>query len=122
MGFTVSDEVEVRRGSMANALLDVLDTFLSLDKQYTVLRLACRTQADLDALDAEYVAAQKNFDDATDEELEDDDAAVAVLSQELKDCNAEVKQAETEMGNMSKVLDNLTEAVTIGSKLVAMIP
>ena len=107
---------------MANALLDVVDTFLSLDKQYSTLRLACRTKADRDALDRQYSTAQDNNEECTNQELEDDDAEVAALSKELKECNEELKKAETEMGTMSKVLDNLTEAVTIGSKLVAMIP
>ena len=107
---------------MANALEDVVDTFVTLDAQYAVLRLACKTHADRDALDARYATAQENNEECTDEELQDDDAEVAALSKKLKDCNEELKKAEVEMGNMSKVLDNLTEAVTIGSRLMAIIP
>jgi hypothetical protein len=107
---------------MANALLDVVDTFTSLDANYNELLLACRTQADRDALKAEYEAAEENVEACTNRELEDDDAEVAELCKDLKICNDEVKKAVAEMGDMSKVIDNLTEAITIGSQLIAKLP
>jgi chromosome segregation ATPase len=107
---------------MANALVEVVDTFKALDAQYNLLRVACRTQADLDALDAEYAAAEENCEKCTNQYLGDDDAEIAQLCGELKTCNDELKKAVTEMGDMSKVLDNLTEAVTVSSQLIAKLP
>ncbi len=107
---------------MANALLEVVDTFTALDAQYNMLWVACQTQADRDALDAKYAAAQENVETCTGKALEDDDAEVAQLSKELKTCNDELKKAVTEMGDMSKVLDNLTQALTIGAQLIAKLP
>jgi hypothetical protein len=107
---------------MANALLDVIDTFTSLDANYDVLMVACQTQTDRDALKAKYAAAQANVETCTGKALEDDDAEVAELSKDLKICNDEIKIAETEMGDMSKVLDNLTQALTIGAQLIAKLP
>jgi len=107
---------------MANALLDVIDTFVSLDAQYTMLRIACKTADDLATLDSRYVTAQENAEIVTGQELDDDDKEVSALDTQLKICNTELKKATLQMGNMSKVLDNLTEAVTIGGKLIAMCP
>jgi hypothetical protein len=107
---------------MANALLEVVDTFTALDARYNLLWVACQTQGDRDALDANYVAAEENVETCTGKALEDDDAEIAQLSNELKTCNDEIKKAVTEMGGMSKVLDNLTEAITIGSQLIAKLP
>ncbi len=106
---------------MANALQDVVNTFLTLDKQYNELRLACRTQTDRDELDRQYTTAQANNEECTNKELQDDDRQVAALSNNLKARNAELQRAVVEMGNMTKVLDNLTAAVTIGSELVALV-
>jgi len=105
---------------MANALLDVVDTFTSLDAQYNMLRIACKTPADLVTLDARYATAQARIEFCTENELEDDDDEVAILDTQLKARNFELKKATTEMGDMSKVLNNLTEAVTIGGKLIGM--
>ena len=107
---------------MANVLLDVVDTFNSLDTQYNMLRVACQTQADRDALEAKYGEAQDNAEDCTGQCLEDDDADIAALGKELRGCNDKLKNAEAEMGDMSKVLDNLTQALTIGSKFVGILP
>ena len=57
-----------------------------------------------------------------DKMLSDDDAEVAALSKQLKDANRLMDKAVTEMGNMNKVIDDITGAVTIGAALAAKIP
>ena len=103
---------------MANALADVQDTFTSLDANYKVLWAACRTDDDRTALEQKYSDAQKAYQTCVGEMLADDDEDIADLSVQLKTANDEVKQAVAEMGNMSKVLDNLTTAISIGAKLI----
>jgi hypothetical protein len=122
VGVAIRSEVIRGELSMANALLEVIDTFKTLDAQYNLLRVACRTQADLDTLDAKYAAAEENCEKCTNEDLEDDDAEITQLCGELKTCNDELKKAVAEMGDMSKVLDNLTTALTVGSQLIAKLP
>jgi len=106
---------------MANALIDVQNTFLSLDSQYNMLRAACKTDQDRAALAAQYAAAEKNYQTALNEMLEDDDAQVAALSKALKAANGVVSNATKEMGDMSKVLDGITTAISLGSKLIACV-
>jgi len=106
---------------MANALVDVQNTFLSLDENYNLLLAACQTDADRDALKARYAAAELNYDQSLDKMLSDNDANVAALLAQLKPLNDQVTQAVAEMGNISKVIDALTQAVTFGSKLLTMV-
>jgi uncharacterized protein (UPF0264 family) len=104
---------------MANALTEVQNTFLSLDSQYNMLRAACKTDQDRTNLAAMYADAQKNYQTCVNKILEDDDAQVAALCKALKAANSVVDQATKEMGEMNKVIDGLTTAIDLGSKLIA---
>lgn len=106
---------------MANALIDVQNTFLTLDSQFNMLRAACQTDAERNALDAQYSAAQQHYYAVLNAQLSDDDAQVAQLSTQLKAANTLVLQATSQMGDISKVIDNITTAVSIGVKLVSMV-
>jgi hypothetical protein len=105
---------------MANTLSDVQATFQSLDAQYNFLLAGCQTQAQRDALAAQYAAAQENYQSALNATLTDDDAQVAALSTQLKAANAQVVQATAQLGNISKVISDVTTAVSLGAQLVAM--
>jgi hypothetical protein len=106
---------------MANALSDVQATYLSLDSQYNTLLAACQTQPQRDALGAQYSAAQQNYWSTLNATLADDDAQVAVLSTQLKAANTLVVRATVEMGDISKVITNITTAVTLGDQLLKMV-
>jgi hypothetical protein len=107
---------------MANALLEVCTTFTTLDAQYNLLRAACKPGPDPDqpspdlvALDEKYTTAQENCYAAADKVLQDDNEAVARISQDLQ-------AVITEMGDISKVLDTITQALAFGSQLLALVP
>ena len=106
---------------MANALSDVQATFLSLDSQYNILLAGCKTQAQRDVLAAQYAAAQQNYQRTLNATLTDDDAQVAALSTQLKSANLQVVQATAQLGNISKVINDITTAVSLGAQLVAMV-
>jgi hypothetical protein len=106
---------------MANALDDVQATFLNLDGQYNLLRVACRTQADRDALSARYAAAQSAYQKCVGQMLQDDDAAVAALCTQLTTINKQVSALTTEMGDMSKVLSVLDQALRLGQQVMACV-
>jgi outer membrane murein-binding lipoprotein Lpp len=106
---------------MANALTDVQNTFLLFDAQYSVLLAGCTSQPQREALIDQYAAAQLNYQKALNATLEDDDAQVAALSQQLKAANTQVVQATANLGNIARVIDDITTAVSLGAKLVAMV-
>jgi chromosome segregation ATPase len=105
---------------VANALVDVQNTFLTLDSQYSMLLASCRTEAERDALARQYSAAQENYQVALNAVLSDDDAQIAALSSQLKAANTQVVQATAQMGNISKVIDDITTAISLGAKLIGM--
>lgn len=106
---------------MNNALQSVQATFLLIDAQYNLLRLACTSQQQRDALAGQYAAAEDAYEACIDKALEDDNPAVAALRTQLDAANAQVKQSVAEMGDMSKVIDRITTAVTLGANLAAKI-
>ncbi|MGA8111863.1 MAG: hypothetical protein WB974_20645 [Acidobacteriaceae bacterium] len=104
---------------MADALATVQATFLSLDSQYNLLRAACRTQADRDALDQRYAAAENAYLKCVGKTLEDDDATVGALCTQLTTINKHVSTLVTEMGDMNKVLTVLDQALKLGQQVLA---
>ena len=103
---------------MANALANVQATFLNLDGQYNLLLAACPTQADRDALSARYSAAQNAYEECADQLLEADDAALTALCTQLTTINKQVSALTTEMGDMSKVLAVLDQALKLGQQVM----
>jgi len=106
---------------MANTLADVQATFLSLDAQYNLLLAGSETQAQRYALSLQYATARQNYESALNATLTDVDEQVAALSTQLKAANARVVRATAQLANISKVIDDITTAVELGSQLVAMV-
>jgi hypothetical protein len=103
---------------MANALTEVQDTFTNLDAKYNMLRAACKTDMQRSDLAAQYSRAMAAYQECVNKFLSDDDLAIAALGAELKTANDNVANAVKEMGNMNHVIDEVTEAVDIGAKIV----
>lgn len=106
---------------MASALDDVQATFLSLDSQYNMLLAACQTEAQRNALKAQYSTAQQNYQATLNAELAANDQQIAELRSELQTANTQVVKATEQMGNISKAIDEITTAVNLGTKIVALI-
>jgi predicted transglutaminase-like cysteine proteinase len=106
---------------MPDVLSAVQATFLSIDSQYALLRVACTTGRQRDDLATQYAAAQKAYQECIGKTLQDDDPQVAQLAAQLKSANAKVARAVAEMGDMSAVIDDITNAVSFGGLLLAMI-
>lgn len=106
---------------MANALTDVQNTFTTLDANFNLLHAACTSDTERTDLGLQYGRAMANYQKCVNKFLSDDDPAVAALSSELQTANDKVAKAVTQMGNMSHVIDEITEAVDIGAKVVAFV-
>lgn len=104
---------------MANALQGILDTFTSLDDNYALLLAACRTKAARDQLAAQYSAAEAAYQKAANQVLSDDEATVAVLNTQLTSVNKQLRKAVAEMGDMSKVIGQIAQALSLGAQLMA---
>ncbi len=104
---------------MANALAEVQETYLSLDKNYSLLLAACQTEAQREQLEAQYAQAQDAYEKCLGQMLDADTAEIADLTARLKVVNAQIAGALSVMGDMSKVLNVITQALTIGEELIA---
>jgi len=107
---------------MPNALSVVQSTFTDLDAQYHQLLAACTSQQLSDDLAARYEKAENAYEACVDKMLQDDAPQVADLARQLEAFNTEIKHSVQEMGDMSRVLDHLDNAIAFGEKLAAMIP
>jgi hypothetical protein len=106
---------------MPDVLSTVQATFNSLDAQYTLLLAASTNPQQRTALENQYAVAQQAYQMCIGKTLSDDDPQVAALSMQLKATNLQVAQSVTEMGDISKVIDTITQAVTLAAKLAAKI-
>ena len=104
---------------MANALTDVQNTFTTLDANFNLLHAACKTDTERTDLGVQYGRAMAAYQKCVNKFLSDDDPTIAALSAELKTANDKVAKAVAQMGNMSRVIDDITQAVNIGEKVVA---
>jgi hypothetical protein len=106
---------------MPDVLSTVQATFLSIDSQYNLLRAVCSTQQQRDSLGNQYAEAQEAYLACIGKVLRDDDPEISALSIQLKAANAKIAQAVGGMGNMNKVIDDITTAVSLGALLVGKI-
>lgn len=106
---------------MANALAEVQDTFVSLNANYTMLRIACRNDTERHQLADRYTKAEAEYYACVNKILSDDDAEVASLCKELTDANKGIKNSVQLMGQISKVIDIIDDALNIGTQLLAKV-
>ena len=103
------------------------DTFDVLEKQYFTIKnnignllAACQTDAQRDALRNAYAAARDNYNTAINQVFKDNDLTVAGLRAELKDKQQQIEQSLTGLQDISAVINAITAAVGVGTKLVAI--
>ena len=103
---------------MSNSLQDVQDFFTDLNAKYNMLRAACTNDTDRTALELQYSRAQAAYQTSLGQTLASDDPQVATLGTQFTAASAVVKEAVEQMGDMSKVIDGITDAVNIAAKIV----
>ena len=106
---------------MSDSLQDVQDFFTDLDAKYNMLRAACKTDDDRTKLGVQYSRAEAAYQNCLNQQLVSDDPQVATLATEFTAASAVVKEAVKQMGDMSKVIDGITDAVDIAAKIVGVV-
>ena len=105
---------------MTNALSEVQDTFLSLDRNYRTLLAACQNDGQRSDLMRQYADADQAYEVCVGHILAEDDGQILALSTQLHAVNAQIAQAVTFMSNMDKVIATVTEAVSLGGELIGL--
>jgi hypothetical protein len=106
---------------MQSPLEELESTYFTLQSQIDLLSQACETQAQRDALSTQYVQARQNYWACVSKAFHDDDPEVVNLTNQIEAANKVVSDAVAQMGDITKVLTNITSVVTMGSQLATKV-
>jgi hypothetical protein len=103
---------------MTDVLQTLLATFNALQLQEVELLAACKGNQRAQ-FEEKYKQARKAYWAYLDGAFKNDDDEVAALATQLNVVNAWLANATKEMGDMSKVLDQIDKALSLGEQLAA---
>jgi hypothetical protein len=95
------------------------DQYMLLTQQLSMILSACPTQTERDQVMTQYVASRRNYWSSIQKTFHDDDPQVTSLVQEMKDEQKAIKDCMNQLNNIAKVIDIITDAVNVGTALVA---
>ena len=106
---------------MGDALSTLEGIYMSLQASLNDMLMACPTQADRDKVMSLYVAARENYWNCIKKAFHEDDPALQALVVEGKaDIDAITKICDS-LGDITKVIERITHAVTVGSEIAAKV-
>jgi hypothetical protein len=106
---------------MGDALTVVESIYFTFQDNLTELLAACPDQATRDAVLTKYVAARQNYWQCINRVFHDDDPVVRDLVVQAKAACVDLKTIDDHLGDIAKVIDIVTKAVTIGSQIAAKV-
>ena len=104
---------------MGPSLQSLEDQYMLLTQQLPMILAACPTQTQRDQVTTQYVAARRNYWAGILKTFHDDDPQIASLVQDMKTEQQQIEAAVKQLDNISKVIDAITKAVTVGTELLA---
>lgn len=103
---------------MGPSLQSLEDQYMLLTQQLSGILAACSaTQHDL--VMAQYLTSRKNYWRGIQKAFHDDDPQVEALVTEMHDEQKAIKAATAHLDNIAKVIDVITDAVSVGTALAA---
>jgi|HubBroStandDraft_6_1064221.scaffolds.fasta_scaffold397240_2 hypothetical protein len=106
---------------MGDALTVVESIYFTFQDNLDEVLAACPDQATRDAVLTKYVAARQNYWQCINRVFHDDDPAVRDLVVQAKAACADLETIDAHLGDIAKVIDIVTKAVTIGSQIAAKV-
>ena len=103
------------------------DSMTALEQNYiTIQNLVTMLPIDgnqslRDSLNAQLVAARRVYWSCINKAFRDDDPQVADLTAQLKQQTQAIEHAETNVGDIANMLDQITTAVNTAAKLAALV-
>ncbi|HEY1903878.1 MAG TPA: hypothetical protein VGG56_15705 [Terracidiphilus sp.] len=104
---------------MQEALAQLESTYLTMQPQIGLMLNACPSQGDRDTITTKFVAARQNYWSCVNKAFHDDDPQVISLTTDLTTANTALKTAVTQLDDIKKTIDAITQAVTVGASLAA---
>lgn len=105
---------------MQDPLAVLEQNYSTIQDQVNMLPLDCK-QADRDAFNAQLVAARSAYLSCLDKAFHDDDPQVVALTAQLKQQTQSITNAVQNMGDIAKVLDQITTAAHTAANLAALV-
>jgi hypothetical protein len=106
---------------MGDALAAVESIYFTLQDNLNDALAACPDQASRDAVMTKYVVARQNYWQCINKGFHDDDPVVRDLVVQAKAACADLKTIDDHLGDIAKVINIVTKAVTIGSQIAAKV-
>jgi hypothetical protein len=106
---------------MASSLQALQDQYFYLTQNLSDLKDKCETQDQVDALLAQYAASRSNYFSCINKTLQDDDPDVTTLVQQMNTEQKSLKTAVSQLGDIATVINVITEAVKVGTKLASIL-
>jgi hypothetical protein len=105
---------------MQDAMAALELNYITIQDQVNMLSLNC-DQTERDALNSRLVAARSAYWSCVNKAFHDDDPQVAALTTQLKQQTQAIEDAVQDMGDIAKVLDQITTAVNTAAKLATLV-
>jgi hypothetical protein len=104
---------------MGNSLQALEDQYMLLTQNLSAVLGACATQQEKDAVMQQYVTARRNYWNSIQKIFHDDDPSIAALVKRMNDEQKQIKGTVARLNEISRVINVITDAVSIGSALAA---
>ena len=105
---------------MQDPMAALEQNYITIQDQVDMLSLNC-DQTERDSLNTQLVAARSAYWSCVNKAFHDDDPQVVALTAKLKQQTQAIEDAVQEMGDIAKVLDQITTAVNTAAKLAALV-
>ena len=106
---------------MQDALTQLETTYVTMQQQIGMLLAACQAQQDRDTITSQYVEARQNYWSCVNKAFHDDDPEVISLTTQLTTVNTALQTAVTQLDDIKKTIDTITQAVSVGASLAAKV-
>jgi hypothetical protein len=104
---------------MGSSLQSLEGQYMLLTQNLSMILAACTTQQERDAVMEQYVAARRNYWNSITKIFHDDDPAVSALVKEMSAEQTQIESCMNQLNAIARVIRIITDAVTIGTALVA---
>src|ERR1700760_248062 len=104
---------------MGPSLQSLEDQYMLLTQHLSTILAACTTQEQRDRVMTQYVTARRNYWNSIQKIFHDDDPSIVSLVKQMSDEQKQIKGAVARLNEIAKVINIITDAVSIGSALAA---
>ncbi|HEX3437020.1 MAG TPA: hypothetical protein VHT24_09675 [Pseudacidobacterium sp.] len=105
---------------MGDSLKALEDQYMLLTQQLSMILAACKTQTQRDAVMTQYVTSRRNYWNSINKIFHDDDPKIAALVRQMSNVQTQIKDCTNHLDKIAQVIDDITDAVTVGTQLAGL--